>query len=63
MSQPTDRRQARHLKRMPASMERYVPLLAPLEPANDADPLGDEAWMDAIASANSGSEQLNTRDE
>jgi len=29
-------------KRMPASMERYVPLLAPL-PANDEDPQGDEA--------------------
>lgn len=36
-------------KRMPASMEPYVPLLAPLEPANDEDPQGDEAWRDALA--------------
>ena len=36
-------------KRMPESLEKYAPMLAPLEPANDDDPQGDEAWMDAIA--------------
>lgn len=62
MSQPTERRQARQHKRMPASMERYVPLLAPL-PANDEDPQGDEALRDALDSANSGTEAMNRSDE
>lgn len=62
MSQPTDRRLARQQKRMPASMDRYVPLLAPL-PANDEDPQGDEAWKEALADANSGTDALNRSDE
>lgn len=48
-------------KRMPESLEKYEPMLAPLEPANDDDPQGDEAWRDAIAEANSGTEPLNRR--
>lgn len=47
---------------MPESLEKYAPMLAPLEPANDDDPQGDEAWMDAIAEANSGTEPMNRRD-
>ena len=44
MSQPTDRSQARQHKRMPASMERYVPLLAPLddEPDDEPDPTAED---------------------
>lgn len=49
MSTPREVRQARRDKRMPESLQKWAPLLAPIEPANDSDPQGDEAWRDAIA--------------
>lgn len=43
--------------------ERWRELWAPANDEATDDPEGDEAWRDAIAEANSGTEELNRRDE
>lgn len=52
-----DIRQARQAKR------ELAQLAAEPDAANDDDPFGDEAWRDAVAEANSGTEELNRKDD
>lgn len=49
--------------RLAHNRERWADAWAPIKEDNEPDPEGDQYWLDAIAEANSRSEEVNRRDE